>query len=142
MTQTLVFSVCRDRRAPLLAAALAAATLLTPAPAAAQATEPDSMPRICPAPTGMVGAEVRRPPVPVPATAPASADIDISSDNARLGVSGDATLSGNVKVTQGDRELRADNVEYDAKTNSFRVSGSMEYRDPLVRARGARPSVA
>ena len=138
MTQTLVFSVCRDRRAPLLAAALAAATLLTPAPAAAQATEPDSMPRICPAPTGMVGAEVRRPPVPVPATAPASADIDISSDNARLGVSGDATLSGNVKVTQGDRELRADNVEYDAKTNSFRVSGSMEYRDPLVRARGAR----
>lgn len=138
MTQTLVFSVCRGGRTPLLAAAVAAAMLLMPAPAAAQTTEPDILPRICPAPTGMVGAEVRRPPVPVPATAPASADIDISSDNARLGVSGDATLSGNVKVTQGDRELRADNVEYDAKSNSFRVSGSMEYRDPLVRARGAR----
>ncbi len=155
MTPTLVFTVRGRRFATLLAAGLTGIALLAsprasaqadpappmpaaPAPATDAATDPAPTPRLCPAPTGAVSAEVRRPPAPVAPASTASPDIDISSDNARLGVSGDATLSGNVKVKQGDRELRADNVEYDAKTNSFRVSGSMEYRDPLIQARGAR----
>jgi LPS-assembly protein len=109
----------------------------TPALHAESAQPTPESPRICPLPTGAVAAQVRRPPADVaPAEAGPPADIDISSDNAVLGVDGNATLSGEVRVTQGDRELRADSVEYDAKRNAFSVKGSVEYRDPLVRARG------
>ncbi|MEZ5458972.1 MAG: LPS assembly protein LptD [Steroidobacteraceae bacterium] len=94
-------------------------------------------PRVCPLPTGAVTAQVRRPPPDPARTEPAApAEIDISSDNAVLGVDGNATLSGDVRVTQGDRELRAGSVEYDARRNAFSVKGAVEYRDPLVRARG------
>jgi LPS-assembly protein len=107
-----------------------------PADAPANPPAPES-PRICPLPTGAVTSQVRRPPAEVaPAEAGPPADIDISSDNAVLGVDGNATLSGEVRVTQGERELRADSVVYDAKRNAFSVKGSVEYRDPLVRARG------
>jgi LPS-assembly protein len=107
-----------------------------PADAPANPPAPES-PRICPLPTGAVTSQVRRPPAEVaPAEAGPPADIDISSNNAVLGVDGNATLSGEVRVTQGDRELRADSVVYDAKRNAFSVKGSVEYRDPLVRARG------
>ena len=125
---------------PFPAAVLFACAAL-PGTAALRAQQADSAaaepPRICPLPTGAVTAEVRRPPAePAAAATTAPADIDISSDNAALGVDGDATLSGDVRVTQGDRELRADSVQYDAKRNAFTVKGSVEYRDPLVRARG------
>lgn len=93
---------------------------------------------LCPAPTGVVAAQVRRPSAapPVDATSPASSDIETTSDEAMLGIDGNATLSGGVRVLQGNRELRAERVEYDAKRNAFRVRGSVEYRDPVVRARG------
>jgi LPS-assembly protein len=124
---------------PFPAAVLLACAALpgTAALRAQQAEAVAELPRICPLPTGAVAAEVRRPPAEPAATAPAApADIEISSDNALLGVDGNATLSGDVRVTQGDRELRADSVEYDAKRNAFTVKGSVEYRDPVVRARG------
>jgi len=62
--------------------------------------------------------------------------IDISSDSATLGVDGDATLQGNVRVRQGNREIRAEDVRYDAEGSAFEVDGSVEYRDPLVRVVG------
>lgn len=104
----------------------------------AQQPEPDSQPpRVCPSPTGVVAAQARRPPADVAPTQPGPpADIDISSNDAVLGVDGNATLSGDVRVIQGDRELRADSVQYDAKRNAFSVKGSVQYRDPLVQARG------
>jgi LPS-assembly protein len=99
-------------------------------------TEPQAAPS-CPAPTGVVAAQVRRPATRRPAAdAAVSSDIDITSDEASLGVDGNATLSGNVRVLQGDRELRAERVEYDARRNAFSVRGSVEYRDPVVQARG------
>ena len=113
-----------------------------PAPAGSPTTPPaDSAPPLprplrCPASSGSFEALAR----PLQATVPASpatpdAPIDISSDNARLGVDGNAQLSGNVRVTQGDRRLEADDVEYDAKAMSFTVRGSVRYEDPRV----ARP---
>lgn len=66
----------------------------------------------------------------------ARAPIRVSSDHASLGVNGDAELSGNVQVTQGDREIRADHVEYDARAGRLAVDGRVEYRDPLLIVRG------
>ena len=121
-----------------------------PAPAPGAAAEPtvsppptpaevDSRPRLlCPAPTGSVAAQARRPAAPVTAATPEDADIDITSDNAELGRDGNATLTGNVRVVQGERELKADRVQYDAKRNAFSVKGTVQYRDPLVTARGSQ----
>ncbi|MGB8327463.1 MAG: LPS assembly protein LptD, partial [Steroidobacteraceae bacterium] len=46
-----------------------------------------------------------------------------------LGVDGDALLKGNVRLRQGASELRADEIEYVARDNGFRVRGNVEYRD-------------
>mgnify|MGYP002393186796 CR=1 FL=1 len=64
------------------------------------------------------------------------APIEVSSNDARLGVNGDAVLSGKVEVRQGDREIRADRVEYAAAAGDLKVDGNVEYRDPLLIVRG------
>lgn len=87
---------------------------------------------------------------PAPASAPpatpavkpspgAAADdtINIASDHAVIGVDGNATLSGNVEVTQGEREIRANEVEYDRSQRSIRTNDHIDYRDPLVHVSGA-----
>lgn len=74
-------------------------------------------------------AEILKPPDP-------STPIEISSDDASLGANGDATLKGKVEVRQGDRELHAEDVQYDAASSSFRIEGGVEYRDPLLIVRG------
>lgn len=78
----------------------------------------------------------------LPGTARAAADpsgepITIESDGAEVTREGDATLSGEVRVRQGDRVLTAGTASYDAATRSFKVDGDVEYRDPEVRVRGA-----
>lgn len=62
--------------------------------------------------------------------------IDFSSDDATFGVNGNAQLSGNVTVRQGDREIRAKEVEYNQGENAFKVEGDVDYNDPLVHATG------
>ncbi|HEV3180758.1 MAG TPA: LPS assembly protein LptD [Steroidobacteraceae bacterium] len=64
-------------------------------------------------------------------------NIVISSDQATLGVDGNATLRGNVEVRQGDREIHADQVDYDSNNRSMRSDGHIDYRDPLVHVAGA-----
>jgi len=63
--------------------------------------------------------------------------IEVSSDDARLGVDGDAQLAGNVVVTQGDRRITADSVAYDAAAGNLSVDGNVEYQDPLLTVRGS-----
>jgi LPS-assembly protein len=65
-----------------------------------------------------------------------NAPIDVTSDQAVLGVAGDAELQGNVRVLQGDRDLRANHAHYDHKSSSFDVQGSVEYTDSLVHVTG------
>jgi LPS-assembly protein len=81
------------------------------------------------------------PPIePLPAPAPASAegtdDIEISSDSAELGRNGDARLTGNVEVRQGDKHIRAQDVTYNAEAGSMTANGSVAYEDSLIRVRG------
>lgn len=63
--------------------------------------------------------------------------IDVQSDEATLGVDGDATLYGDVRVRQGNRQIRAEEVSYDSEAGAFEVEGSVEYRDPIVRVIGS-----
>jgi LPS-assembly protein len=63
--------------------------------------------------------------------------IDITSDRATLGVDGNATLSGNVQLRQGQREIRANQIDYDANNGAVRSDGHIEYQDPLVHMSGA-----
>jgi len=108
-----------------------------PAPAAPTDEPTPSRPPVrCPASSGSFKSVGRPRPGVVAAPPAPDAPIDISSDNARLGVDGDALLSGNVRVTQGNRRIEADDVEYDAKSMSFKVRGSVRYEDPVLRASG------
>jgi LPS-assembly protein len=64
-------------------------------------------------------------------------NIYLESDTATLGVDGNSTLKGNVVVRQGEREIRANELEYDAHNTSVRTAGHIDYSDPLVRVTGA-----
>jgi len=59
------------------------------------------------------------------------------SDEATLGVDGNATLKGNVEARQGERQIRADHIEYDSKSGAMRSDGHIDYSDPLVHVTGA-----
>jgi len=73
-----------------------------------------------------------------PRSKPAADDghIDVTSDQATLGVDGNATLQGNVVVRQGEREIRANEVQYDAHNTSVSTAGHIDYSDPLVHVTG------
>jgi LPS-assembly protein len=64
------------------------------------------------------------------------APIDITSDEAVLGVGGDAELKGNVHVLQGERDLHASHAHYDPKRSAFELQGGVEYSDALVHVTG------
>ncbi len=62
--------------------------------------------------------------------------IDMHSDHATFDVNGNGTLKGNVSVSQGDRHLHAEELQYNAKTNGFKTDSSLEYEDPVVKITG------
>ncbi len=87
------------------------------------------------------------PPCPAPAAAEAPAPVDsgvpaedsgfvIDTDQVEYGVNGDIRVSGDVEMRQGERVIRADQLEYDAAAERFRLTGGVEYRDPALRIRG------
>ena len=106
----------------------------------------ESRPLRCPAPSSVREALLAS----TPPNAPRAADgatratptadteprIEISSDSAVLGSGGDAVLTGDVRVTQGERILSAEDVTYDAKTNLFKVDGTVRYSDPSLEVAG------
>ena len=88
------------------------------------------------------------PPAPTPARPPASGAageahtpggdgrIEVSSDRATLGVDGNATLQGNVEVRQGERVIRSEQLQYDARNGAVSSAGRIDYNDPLVHVTG------
>jgi LPS-assembly protein len=64
-------------------------------------------------------------------------NIEITSDEATLSADGNATLRGNVEARQGNRQIRANHIEYDSKSGSMRTEGHFEFEDPVVRITGA-----
>ncbi len=67
-----------------------------------------------------------------------NAPVDLETDDAIVGVDGKATLRGHVDVKQGDREIRADQVQYDKNTGEIQSQGAVDYTDPLLHATGDR----
>ena len=141
--------LCRQSRLCITAFTLAAGTLTAPLLHAQSATTPASVapapPTIdplrapilrCPAPTSVASA---RPHSSTAATVASSANdspIQLTSDAAQLGVDGNALLKGHVRISQGERQLSADEVEYNAAKSAFKVRGSVEYQDPVLHASG------
>ena len=62
--------------------------------------------------------------------------INITSDEGELGREGDATLTGNVRIRIGQRLLAADAAEIDATARSVRLTGEVEFLDPMLHVRG------
>lgn len=85
----------------------------------------------------LCGPPVEPLPTPAPAdTEGAQKDIEISSDSAELGRNGDARLTGNVEVRQGEKSIRAQDVSYNSETGAMRAEGHVEYEDSLIRVQG------
>ncbi|MEY3337718.1 MAG: hypothetical protein RL245_710 [Pseudomonadota bacterium] len=98
----------------------------------------------CPAPSAVRDALARDATLPEAGVAPpptaalesSADDVEVSSDAATLGATGDAALSGRVAIRQGERTLSAENVAFDAKTRAFSIRGLLRYRDPVLRVEG------
>jgi len=94
-------------------------------------------PPLCPAPSSM---RPTKPAAPVAAVAPtptpADEPIEVQSDGATLDLDGDASLKGDVDLRQGERRLRAEDVDYDAKTRRFSINGQISYTDGTLQASG------
>jgi LPS-assembly protein len=91
----------------------------------------------CPEPMVVSGAPVPAKPV-ARAANPADQPITIESDddNFEFDVDGNARLCGNVEMRQGERHIRADCLEYNAGNQSAKLTGGIEYTDPLLVVRG------
>jgi LPS-assembly protein len=123
----------------------AAPTSATPSGTAA-ATATSALPATSTSP----GTAATPPPAAAAGAAPAAksagsklaeaGNIDITSDEATLGVDGNARVKGNVEARQGDRQIRADEVEYNSKTGAMHSDGHIDYQDPLVHVSGAAGS--
>jgi LPS-assembly protein len=91
-------------------------------------------PPVAQSPTPTPGAPAESPKEQKPALKDGA--IDTHSDHLTMGVDGNASLQGNVTVRQGDREIHADEIQYNSKTNAFRTDKGLEYEDPVVRITG------
>ena len=89
----------------------------SPAPAASDATA-----KPAPQPSGPVSLK--------------NAPISVTGDQVTVGVDGNASARGNVDVRQGDREIHADQVQYDKNTGAIKSQGGIDYTDPLMHVTG------
>lgn len=110
-----------------------AGTLAAPAAPPTPKAMPTPTATRCPAPSRAESEQA------VQVTAPQQTQtpfIEVSSDGAALDLDGDAVLSGRVEIRQGDREISADDVDYDSQSGVFNIGGQVRYRDPNLEASG------
>ena len=80
---------------------------------------------------------------PPPADAAEASDdnepVTIEADDRdfNFDVNGNAVLSGNVVMTQGNKVIRADRLEYDSKTGQAKIAGAVEFSSPALKVRGS-----
>ncbi len=100
-------------------------------PALAQTDEPD-----CP----VTAAADANPPEPTADAPAAPADdrvtIEADDDDFSFDVNGNAVLSGNVVMRQGGKVIRADRLEYNAKSGQAKLVGGVEFSSPELKVRG------
>src|SRR6187399_1800774 len=79
-----------------------------------------------------------KPAADVPAT-PVDEEVSIEADDKdfTFDANGNAVLSGNVVMRQGDKVIRADRLEYDAKTGHAKLTGAVEFSGPAIKVRGS-----
>jgi LPS-assembly protein len=63
--------------------------------------------------------------------------IESDSNDFEFDSEGNGRLCGNVEMRQGNRVIRADCLEYDAKTQNARLKGGVEFSDPHAIVRGS-----
>jgi LPS-assembly protein len=63
--------------------------------------------------------------------------IEADDKDFKFDVNGNAVLSGNVVARQGDKVIRADRLEYDAKNGRFKLTGAVEFSGPALKVRGS-----
>ncbi len=68
---------------------------------------------------------------------PSEGAVSIEAQHTDLGTDGSGTLSGNVVIRQGNREIHGEQLDYNAKSGSVRSDSGVEYKDPVVRITGA-----
>ncbi len=89
----------------------------------------------CPPPSGVTNPPARES-TAEPATDSADAQATIDGDKIEYNVNGNAVLSGNVEMRQGNRVIRADHLEYDTENQSAKLEGGVEFSDPTLTVRG------
>jgi LPS-assembly protein len=72
-------------------------------------------------------------PTPAP---PADTSIHVHSEGGEVKKNGDATLEGNVEITQGNREIKTRNATYEANTQQFSTEDKIDYSDDQVHVHG------
>ncbi len=123
------------RSGSLPGCSLIAALSLGSIASVALADEPPPCPSSTSAPAQGGTGKSARPPAPTSPKNLKDAPISLESDDATL--AGDnATLKGKVDVKQGDREVHADQVEYNKKTGDIKSQGGVDYTDPLLHVTG------
>jgi LPS-assembly protein len=99
----------------------------------AQAADPPCPSQIAPAAPPANSAAVS-----APAQLTQGGPIDVTADKSEFGLNdAKGTLSGNVVVRQGQREIRTDQAQLDRNTGSVEAHGQIDYSDPLVHVTGA-----
>ena len=66
----------------------------------------------------------------------AGGSVHASADHAMLAKSGQLTLKGHVVLRQGEREIRANELEYDRRTGALSTRGGIQFIDPQLEVTG------
>jgi len=74
--------------------------------------------------------------VPAEKSLASGGKVSIQSDS-MVGENGVLNLSGHVVVRQGQRQIKASQLQYDRNNNSLRTHGGIDYTDPVVHVTGA-----
>ncbi|HYJ41588.1 MAG TPA: LPS-assembly protein LptD [Steroidobacteraceae bacterium] len=89
---------------------------------------------VCPEPASADGT-----PPPAPGTEPVDDRVTIEADDKDFSfdANGNAVVSGNVVMRQGDKVIKADRLEYDAKNGRAKLTGAVEFSGPAFKVRGS-----
>jgi LPS-assembly protein len=63
--------------------------------------------------------------------------IEADDDDFKFDAEGNAVLSGNVVLRQGDKVIRGDRMEYNAKNGGAKIDGAVEFTSPRLNIRGS-----
>jgi len=122
---------------------LLAATGIAPAAVAAECAWPAAEAAAAAATDALDPAQAEASP---PADGTATADPDQlpvqieSGAGSEVTRDGDATLTGGVAISQGDRRVTAESATYDASERRFQVEGNVEFSSPELRLKGGSGS--